>query len=104
VDRLRLDPDNEHIHRLISRIFRVTPRQLKELSAGTFLYAGLYMTEGIFLLRGKRWAEYVTVVSTALFIPLELYELYHRFTWPRIGILLVNIATVWYLWRRIRKG
>ena len=37
---LRVDPDNRFIHGILVKIFRVTPKQLKELSVGTFLYAG----------------------------------------------------------------
>src|SRR5215469_17469489 len=39
---LRVDPDNQFVHGMLVRIFRVTPKQLKELSVGTFLYAGLF--------------------------------------------------------------
>src|ERR1700689_4440857 len=34
VQVLRVDPDNRFIHGTLVRIFRVTPKQLKELSAG----------------------------------------------------------------------
>jgi hypothetical protein len=40
VQVLRVDPDNRYIHGILVKIFRVTPKQLKELSVGTFLYAG----------------------------------------------------------------
>ena len=103
VEHLRLDPDNYYIHRALSRIFRITPRQLKELSAGTFLYAGLYLTEGCGLLARKHWAEYLTTISTALFLPVEAYELYRRLTWMRVVLLLVNIGIVWYLGARIKR-
>jgi uncharacterized membrane protein (DUF2068 family) len=103
VEELRLDPDNYYIHRGLARVFRITPRQLKELSVGTFIYAGLYLTEGVGLVMRKHWAEYLTTISTALFIPLEVYELYHRFTWLRLGFLLINAAIVWYLAARIRR-
>ena len=43
---LRVDTDNRYIHGILVRIFRVTPKQLKELSVGTFIYAGLFLTEG----------------------------------------------------------
>jgi hypothetical protein len=62
---LRVDPENRLVHGLLVRIFRVTPRQLKELSLGTFLYAGLFATEGVGLLLRKRWAEYFTIVTTS---------------------------------------
>lgn len=104
VEELRLDPDNYFIHRGLSRIFRVTPKQLKELSVGTFIYAGLYLTEGVGLVTRKHWAEYLTTISTALFIPLEVYEMYKRFTWPRLSFLVINLAIVWYLAARIKRG
>jgi uncharacterized membrane protein (DUF2068 family) len=103
IEVLRLDPDNHFIHGALVRIFRVTPKQLKELSAGTFIYAAVFLTEGTGLLLRKHWAEYLTVVSTALFIPLEVYEIYHRFTVVRAGVFAINVAIVWYLVLRIKR-
>lgn len=103
IERFHFDPENQHIHAALSRVFRVTPKQLREISAGTFIYASIFLTEGIGLLLRKHWAEYLTVVSTSLFIPLEVYELAHRFTPIRLAVLVINIATVWYLAVRIRR-
>ena len=83
VQLLRIDPDNALVHRIIARIFRVTPKQLRELSVGTFLYAGLFTTEGLGLLLRKRWAEYFTIVTTGGLIPVEIYELSRHFTMVR---------------------
>ena len=102
VEALRVDPDNHFIHRVLTKVFSVTPKQLKELSAGTFIYAGLLLTEGIGLLLQKHWAEYVTVITTAGLIPLEIFELYKHLTALKVAILVVNILIVWYLVRRIR--
>ncbi len=102
VERLRMDPDNRYIHHVLARMLRVTPRQLRELSVGTFIYAGIFLTEGIGLLMRKHWAEYMTIVSTALFVPLEVYELVDRFTWVRLAVLAINIGIVWYLALRVR--
>jgi uncharacterized membrane protein (DUF2068 family) len=103
VDVLRVDPDNVHIHRLLTHIFAITPKQLKALSVGTFIYAALLGTEGIGLLMRKHWAEYFTVISTALLIPLEIYELAKRLTPVKVGVLAINVAIVWYLIARLRK-
>jgi uncharacterized membrane protein (DUF2068 family) len=103
VDILRVDPDNRFIHRLLVRVMGVNPRQLREISAGTFFYSGILLTEGIGLLMRKRWAEYFTVISTGVFIPLEVYEIFHHFRWVKVGVLLVNVAIVWYLVERIRR-
>jgi uncharacterized membrane protein (DUF2068 family) len=99
---LRVDPDNRLIHGILARIFRVTPKQLKELSVGTFLYAGVFLTEGLGLLLRKHWAEYFTIVSTGLFIPLEIYELARHFTVLKLGVTGINVVIVWYLVARVR--
>jgi uncharacterized membrane protein (DUF2068 family) len=104
VDILRVDPDNRLIHATASRLFSVTPKQLKALSVGTFFYAALLLTEGTGLLMRKHWAEYFTVVTTAGLIPLEIYELATHFSWAKIIVLLVNIAIVLYLIVRLRNS
>lgn len=104
VEALRVDPENRFIHSIIVRVFSVTPKQLKEISAGTFFYAGLLLTEGTGLLLRKRWAEYFTIITTSALIPLELYELAKRFTSVKVGVLALNVAIVWYLIAKIRTG
>jgi uncharacterized membrane protein (DUF2068 family) len=103
VEVLRVDPENRFIHRALVRIFNVTPKQLKELSAGTFVYAAVFLTEATGLLARKHWAEYMTLISTGLFIPLEVYEIHRHFTWLKVAVTVVNLLIVWYLAARIRK-
>jgi len=104
VDILRVDPDNRFIHRLLTKVLSVSPKQLRELSAGTFFYAALLLTEGIGLLMRRRWAEYFTVITTAALLPLEVYELAHRVTVAKLVVLAVNAAIVWYLAGQVRRG
>ncbi len=100
---LRVDTDNRYIHGLLAKIFRVTPKQLKELSVGTFIYAGLFLTEGFGLLLRKHWAEYFTIITTGAFIPLEIYELARHFTVVKLVVTVVNVLIVWYLVARVRS-
>ena len=103
VQVLRVDPDNRLVHGLLERIFRLTPHQLKELSVGTFLYAGLFATEGIGLLLHKRWAEYFTIVTTSGLIPLEIYEMVRHFSVTKLVVTVVNVIIVVYLVARVRS-
>ncbi len=103
VNFLRVDPDNRLIHGLLTRVLRVSPNQLKALSAGTFVYAGLLLTEGTGLLLRKRWAEYFTIITTGALIPLEVYEMTRHLTAGKIVVLLVNVAIVVYLVVRVRQ-
>jgi len=101
--RLRVDPDNRYIHMLITQLSGATPRQLEAVSAGSFLYAALRYVEGLGLLWRQRWAAYVTVIATAAFIPLELFELAQRVSWLKLVVIAMNGAVVWYLVARLRK-
>src|ERR1700719_4180477 len=94
IDVLRVDPHNHYIQSLLEKLGMVDDRKLKALSIGTFFYSALFLTEGFGLALRKRWAEYLTIVSTASLLPIEVYEIYVHPTWPRVVVLLVNIAVV----------
>jgi uncharacterized membrane protein (DUF2068 family) len=98
-----VDPDNKYIHRFLERAFAISPKQLKELSIGTFVYSGLRFVEGIGLALRQKWAEYLTVVFTGIFIPLEIYEMTHHLTYVKILVFLINIAVLVYLIVGLRK-
>jgi uncharacterized membrane protein (DUF2068 family) len=100
---LRADPDNRFLHAIIQKATGVSPKRLELLSVGTFIYAAIFITEGIGLLLRKRWAEWLTIVSGALLIPFEIYELIEKPRLMRGAILVVNIAIVVYLIYFVRK-
>lgn len=104
VDSFRVDPDNRFIHALLEKAQLLDAKQLKALSIGSFFYAAIVITEGTGLALRKRWAEYFTIIVTASFLPLEIYELAHRVTGMKIVILVINLAIVGYLIARVRKG
>jgi uncharacterized membrane protein (DUF2068 family) len=103
VDILRVDPHNHYIQKLIEKLGRVDDQKLKALSIGTFFYSALFLTEGAGLALRKRWAEYLTIVSTASLLPLEVYEISKHTDAARIVVLLVNIAIVVYLVMEVRR-
>lgn len=103
VRHVRVDPGNRYVHSLISKCTGLTDRRLEELSVGTFLYAALFTVEGIGLLLRKRWAEYLTVVSTAGLLPLEVYEVAIRPRPAKIVLLVANVAIVVYLIVRLYR-
>lgn len=103
INYLRVDPQNPYIQKLLMKLDLLDDRKLKTLSIGTFFYSGLLITEGVGLALKKRWAEYLTIVSTALLLPLEIIEIAHRVDFARIALFLVNIAVVVYLVIEVRK-
>ena len=101
---LRVDPDNRYVHDLLVKMIFVNDRTLKEISAGTFAYAGIFLTEGTGLLLRKRWAQYFTIIVTTSFLPLEMYELARQATIAKALVIAVNIAIVAYLIVNLRRS
>jgi uncharacterized membrane protein (DUF2068 family) len=64
----------------------------------------VFVVEGVGLLRGRRWAEWLTVFVTASFIPFEIWELTRRPGGGKVVALAMNAAIVVYLaWRRMHE-
>jgi uncharacterized membrane protein (DUF2068 family) len=103
VHAVRIDPDNKYIHAGISKITGLNERTLREISFGTFAYGGLFLIEGTGLLLRKRWAEYLTVVSTTGLLPLEVYELFHHPRLAKFVVLGANLLIVAYLAYRLYR-
>ena len=91
--------ENEHVVALLARLDLVTDKELKVLSGVTFLFGGVFVTEGIGLFFKQRWAEFLTVVITASFIPIEVFESFKHFGPIKFVLLVVNIVIVWVLVR-----
>ena len=103
-DALRIDPESRVVGMLLDRADLIGGHQLREFSLFTFAYALLHLVEGTGLVLEKTWAEYFTVVLTMMGLPWESYELIRRFTWLKVGLLLVNLAVLIYLvWVLRRK-
>ena len=100
---LGLDPGNRFVNRALEKAANLTPHKIKLAGVGSFIYAGLFLAEGIGLWLAKRWGEWLTIIITSSLLPVEIYECYHHLTAIKILVLLINIAVVVYLLHRIRK-
>ena len=97
VGLVHVDPDNKYFQKVVTKLWSVDDRKLKEVGAGTFFYAGLFLAEGLGLVLRKTWAEYFTIIVTSSFLPVEVYLMAKHFTAVRVLATLVNIVIVWYL-------
>ncbi len=101
---LRFDPESRVVALMLDKVDLIDATRLREIGFATFAYSGLALTEGVGLLLEKPWAEYLTLGLTISFLPWELFELARRPNWVRLGLLLLNLAVLWYLvWLLRRK-
>ena len=102
IERLNVDPHNQYFVSVLSKVKGLDGRKIVLVTIGTFVYASLFLTEAIGLLLCKRWGEYVTVIITGSFLPLEIYELARKFSVAKTIAIVLNAAIVVYLIWRLR--
>ena len=100
---VHVDPDGRHVGQALHAIAELDARRVTAIRAGLLAYAALFLTEGTGLVLRKQWGTWWGLIVTGSFIPLELYESARRPSMLRIGVLLVNLAIVWYLARSLRR-
>jgi len=97
-------PGRHLLSRALGRLMALDPHATRLLGILCLGYASVFLVEGIGLLRGKRWAEWLTVFVTASFVPIEIYELVGHFRPGGVAALLLNVGIVIYLvLRRLRE-
>src|SRR5262249_34022424 len=98
-----LDPGGRFVARIIQNATRLSPDRIRELGIVSFIYAGLFLTEGIGLWLLKSWAEWFTVIVTGSLVSLEIYQCIRDLTAIRLLLVIINIAVVVYLIYRIAE-
>ena len=96
---MNLDIDNRFLKLILTKLMDIKPPTLVGVSVVGFLYAILNLVEAVGLMMRYRWAEYLTIIATAMFIPFELYELFEKLTLFRVAALTINLLIVAFLVR-----
>ena len=91
------DLNNSPIVGTIQKTFDYKRSTLLITAAALLVYALIEIVEAFGLWAAKRWAEYLTVVATAAFLPLEVYELTEKVSGFKIGTLALNVLAVLYI-------
>ncbi|MFC5907651.1 DUF2127 domain-containing protein [Streptacidiphilus monticola] len=91
------DLDHSAIVDTIRKTFNYKHSTLVITAVALVVYAAIEIVEGFGLWAAKRWAEYLTVVATAAFLPLEGYELHEHVSAVKIVTLVLNTLAVVYI-------
>jgi len=78
------------------------PRRAALYASAAFAYAALFIIEGTGRWMQKRWAEYLTLIATASFLPFEVYEVVEKFIALSLIVLVSNVTILVYLVWRVR--
>lgn len=97
IEALHLNADSRIIHALVLNVDALQLHTVLVAGLVSLGYAGLLLLEGIGLWLERSWAAYLTVISTSLLLPFELYEVIDRVSMLRVGVLMLNLVIVLYL-------
>ena len=103
IEALHLNADSRLIHALVLKVDALQPHSVLLAGLVSLGYAGMLLVEGIGLWLELTWAAYLTVVSTSLLLPFELYEVIEQVSMLRVGVLLVNLVIVFYLVSQLKR-
>jgi len=94
---LHIDPDRRISHALMHLAGRMMDADLITVLAIACVYSSLRFIESYGLWRQRVWAEWLAIISGAVYLPFELYNLIRRPTTAHWVILLINIGVVLYI-------
>ena len=82
---------------------QVSSNMIRLFVAGTFLYGAFSLVEGAGLMFRAAWAGWMVIGESAIFVPLELWELVREFSVLVLLVLVLNVGIVWYLYANRRR-
>jgi uncharacterized membrane protein (DUF2068 family) len=97
VRRFHLNPARHFPRIFLDLADNVTDAQLWLLALSALFYAVIRLVEAYGLWLQRRWAEWFGLVAGAIYVPIEIFEVLRKVTWPRVTLLIVNMAIVVYL-------
>jgi uncharacterized membrane protein (DUF2068 family) len=103
IETLHLNPGSHLIHALTLKVDALQPHSMLIAGSLSLAYAGLSLVEGVGLWLELSWAAYLTVLSTSLLVPFELYEIIERLSVLRLVVLLLNLFTLAFLISQLRR-
>jgi uncharacterized membrane protein (DUF2068 family) len=96
VRHLHLNPAGHYPRIFIKLAAQLTDSRLWLLGVGASLYAVVRFIEAYGLWRQRRWATWFAVISGAVYLPLEVWELMRGVTWAKTELFIVNLGVVAY--------
>ena len=97
LDFLHVDLDGRFAQRFLDLADRLSDTRLWVLATYAGAYCALRFVEAYGLWEARVWAEWVALISGAIYLPFEIYELFRRITIVRASVLIVNLAIVLYM-------
>ena len=95
-------PENKTVDWLLDQADKLTPHKIQLAGDVFFVYALLFLAEGIGLYLRRQWAEYLVVIITSSLLPVEIWTMFRKAELWKLGLIIGNLLIVGYLIHRLR--
>ena len=92
-----VDPERKFIVEVAKRVAEITQKDLHLVVVFLAVYVGMMLLQAGGLAFRVGWIVWLVIAESTFFVPLELFELMHRPSWVKLGVLAANVLIVWYL-------
>lgn len=104
VRHMHINPARHYPRIFIDAANRVNETQLWVMALSALAYSTVRFIEAYGLWKARQWAEWFALLTAGLYLPLELYEVILKATWPKIIIFAVNLCIVSYMCYVLYRG
>jgi uncharacterized membrane protein (DUF2068 family) len=94
---LHVNPEGKLSNLLFELASYASDRNLWVLALVTLAYTSVRSTEAYGLWREREWAQWFSLLSTALYLPPELYWMLRDPSWLKCAVLAANIVIFLFL-------
>ncbi len=97
VSHFHLNPSSHYPQVFIQLAADLTDGKLWMMAGFALIYSGMRLIEAYGLWNGRRWAEWLAVMSGGLYVPIEIHEIANGITWLKCVMLMINLSIVVYM-------
>lgn len=91
---LHINPASRFARMLLSVTSHVTYGQLWAFAGFAAVYGGLRFLMAYGLWFERRWGEWLVACSAAIYLPLEIFELFNEANWVIVVVIVVNVLII----------
>jgi uncharacterized membrane protein (DUF2068 family) len=101
---LHISPDRHFAQLFLDWADTLTDAKLWTIAAVAGVYSILRFVEAYGLWYARAWAEWIALISGAMYIPFEIYKFIHHLSLVHISIFLINVIIVSYMVYVLKTG
>jgi uncharacterized membrane protein (DUF2068 family) len=94
---LHVNPDRRYAQVFLNLADNITDAKLWAMAGGALAYSIVRFVEAYGLWLERAWAEWFALISGALYVPFEAFELVRRPNMIHLAVLLINLGIVLFM-------